>query len=83
MLHGELTLLRARAEADIEILHTELYDDVDTRVRADNRPWVRLPLGSASPYRVPVSAAGQAAQAARRTPPSPRSSSCPAGIWPA
>ena len=61
MLRGELTLLRARAEADVEILHTELHDDVAAWVRADNRPWVPLPPGPASSYRVPGSAAGQAA----------------------
>jgi RimJ/RimL family protein N-acetyltransferase len=63
MLHGALTLLRARVDSDGEILHTELYDDVATRVRADSRPWVPLPAGQASPYRVPEKTADPAAAA--------------------
>lgn len=50
MLRGELTGLRARAEADVAILHAELYEDVATRVRADSRPWVPIPPGPGSPY---------------------------------
>ena len=53
MLHGALITLRARAASDVEILHAELYDDVAVRVRADSRPWLPLPPGPASPYRVP------------------------------
>jgi RimJ/RimL family protein N-acetyltransferase len=53
MLSGELTGLRARAVEDVEILHTELYEDVATRVRADMRPWVPVPSGPASPFWVP------------------------------
>lgn len=52
-LTGELTGLRARAAEDVEILHTELYDDVATRVRSDLRPWVPIPFGPASPFWVP------------------------------
>ena len=50
MLRGELTGLRARLPGDAEILHAELYDDVETRVRADSRPWVPIPSGPASPF---------------------------------
>ena len=50
MLRGELTGLRARLPEDARILHAELYDDVDTRVRADSRPWTPSPPGPASPY---------------------------------
>lgn len=53
MLSGELTGLRARTVDDVEILHRELYEDVATRIRADNRPWVPVPSGSASPFWVP------------------------------
>jgi RimJ/RimL family protein N-acetyltransferase len=53
MLRGDLTLLRARRDEDITILDTELYDDVETRVRADPRPWRPVPAGSAaSTFRV-------------------------------
>lgn len=45
--------LRARHEADVPILHSELYDDVATRSRADTRPWRPVPPESAaSPYAV-------------------------------
>ena len=44
--------LRARHDSDIPVLHAELYDDVETRVRADSRPWYPIPPGSASPYQV-------------------------------
>ena len=50
MLRGELTGLRARLPGDAEILHAELYDDVEMRVRADSRPWVPIPNGPASPF---------------------------------
>jgi RimJ/RimL family protein N-acetyltransferase len=50
MLRGELTGLRARLPGDVEILHAELYEDVETRVRADSRPWIPLPSGPASPF---------------------------------
>jgi RimJ/RimL family protein N-acetyltransferase len=52
-LTGELTGLRARAAEDVEILHTELYEDVATRARSDPRPWVPIPFGPASPFWVP------------------------------
>jgi RimJ/RimL family protein N-acetyltransferase len=43
--------LRARDEADVAVLHAELYEDIATRMRADSRPWRPIPVGSAaSPY---------------------------------
>ena len=50
MLSGELTGLRARTSDDAEILHRELYEDVESWVRASNRPWVPIPPGPGSPY---------------------------------
>jgi RimJ/RimL family protein N-acetyltransferase len=45
--------LRARAEADVAVLHAELYDDIAIRMQADTRPWRPIPAGSpASPYAV-------------------------------
>jgi RimJ/RimL family protein N-acetyltransferase len=52
MLYGEVTGLRARRDSDIPVLHAYLYDDVETRVRADSRPWYPIPPGSSSPYQV-------------------------------
>jgi RimJ/RimL family protein N-acetyltransferase len=53
MLCGDKVGLRARHEADVPILHAELYDDVATRSRADSRPWRPIPPGSdAVPYAV-------------------------------
>ncbi len=53
MLLGEKIGLRAREEADVAILHAELYNDVTTRSRADSRPWRPLSADSTeSPYRV-------------------------------
>lgn len=50
-------VLRARQDTDIATLHTELYDDVATRSRADSRPWRPLAATPAeSPYRVPADA---------------------------
>ncbi len=31
--------LRARIPDDVPVLHAELYEDVPSRIRADNRPW--------------------------------------------
>jgi RimJ/RimL family protein N-acetyltransferase len=57
MLRGELAGLRARRDDDIPVLDVELHDDVETRVRADSRPWRPVPVGSAaSGYRVPADA---------------------------
>ncbi len=53
MLRGRTVGLRARLDADVPILHAQLYDDVVTRSRADSRPWRPIPPGSAaSPYAV-------------------------------
>jgi RimJ/RimL family protein N-acetyltransferase len=49
MLRSDLIELRARSEDDVPILHSELYEDVATSVRADTRPWRPLPP-SAGPY---------------------------------
>ena len=51
MLHGEQVGLRARQPEDIATLHAELYEDVETKSRADIRPW--RPVGpEASPYAI-------------------------------
>jgi RimJ/RimL family protein N-acetyltransferase len=50
MLRGELVVLRARREDDARVLHAELYEDTDTWVRSDTRPWVPVPFGPASPH---------------------------------
>jgi RimJ/RimL family protein N-acetyltransferase len=39
MLRAGKVGLRARDEADVPVLHAELYEDIATRVRADSRPW--------------------------------------------
>jgi RimJ/RimL family protein N-acetyltransferase len=50
MLRGDLTVLRVRTEDDARILHAELYEDPDTFVRSDTRPWVPVPFGPGSPH---------------------------------
>jgi len=50
MLRGEMTGLRARHDSDVPVLHAGLYENVETRVRADSRPWQPIPPGSGSPY---------------------------------
>jgi RimJ/RimL family protein N-acetyltransferase len=52
MLRAGKVGLRAREEADVAILHAELYEDVATRSRSDSRPWRPIPSGPASPYAV-------------------------------
>lgn len=53
MLRGDTIGLRARHETDVPVLHSELYDDVATRSRADSRAWRPIaPGSSASPYAV-------------------------------
>jgi len=53
MLRAGKIALRARAEADVAILHTELYEDVAIRSQADSRPWRPVSAGTAaSPYAV-------------------------------
>jgi len=53
MLRAGRVGLRARYEADVAVLHSELYEDIATRMQADSRPWRPIPAGSAaSPYAV-------------------------------
>ncbi|GAA1406564.1 hypothetical protein GCM10009639_54490 [Kitasatospora putterlickiae] len=53
MLQTSRIALRARHDGDVPVLHTELYDDVVTRSRADGRPWRPITPGSPeSPYEV-------------------------------
>ena len=59
MLRGELIGLRAQRDSDIEVFETELLNDVETRMRSDNRPWRPVAPGSAeSPYRGPARPGG-------------------------
>ena len=51
MLRAGQVGLRARDEADVAVLHAELYEDIATRVQADSRPWRPIPA-TASPYAV-------------------------------
>ena len=45
--------LRARDEADIAVLHAELYEDIATYMIADSRPWRPVSAASpASPYAI-------------------------------
>jgi RimJ/RimL family protein N-acetyltransferase len=53
MLRGERICLRARHESDVPILEAELYNDVPTIARADNRPWRPLPPGCAESHYAP------------------------------
>jgi RimJ/RimL family protein N-acetyltransferase len=48
MLRAGKIALRARDEADVPILHTELYEDIATRSQADSRPWRPVSPGSAA-----------------------------------
>jgi RimJ/RimL family protein N-acetyltransferase len=50
MLKGEKIGLRARIDADVAVLHEELFNDVATRSRADNRAWRPVAAGPYSPY---------------------------------
>jgi RimJ/RimL family protein N-acetyltransferase len=53
MLRGKVSALRSRRESDVAVLQSELYDDVETRSRADSRPWQPIPSGSpSSPYAI-------------------------------
>src|ERR1700719_2346374 len=53
MLRAGKVGLRARDEADVAVLHAELYEDITTRARSDSRPWRPMPASSAaSPYAV-------------------------------
>ena len=46
MLRGELIGLRAQQDSDIGVFETELMNDVETRMRSDNRPWRPVAPGS-------------------------------------
>ena len=48
MLRAGKVGLRARDEADIAVLHAELYEDIATYVIADSRPWRPIPAASGS-----------------------------------
>jgi len=50
MLHGRRIDLRARAAEDVEILHSELYDDVSGHARSDGRAWYPHPHGMDAPF---------------------------------
>jgi len=50
MLHGPRIDLRARSQDDVEILHTELYDDVPGHARSSGTAWRPHPHGLAPPY---------------------------------
>ena len=53
MLRAGKVGLRAREEADVAVLHAELYEDIATHMRADSRPWRPIPATStASPYAI-------------------------------
>jgi RimJ/RimL family protein N-acetyltransferase len=53
MLRGAKIALRAKLDADVAVLHAELYDDVVTRSRGDSRPWGPIaPNSPASPFAV-------------------------------
>ncbi len=53
MLRAGKVGLRARDEADVAVLHAELYEDVVTYMTADSRPWRPIPAASsASPYAI-------------------------------
>ena len=53
MLRAGKVGLRARDEADVAVLHAELYEDIATYMIADSRPWRPIPAGSpASPYAI-------------------------------
>ena len=55
MLRGEIIGLRAQQDSDVEVFEAELLNDVETRMRSDNRPWRPVAPGSAdSPYRGPA-----------------------------
>jgi len=53
VIHSGGIGLRARRDSDVQVLQSELYDDVATRSRADSRPWRPIsPDSSHSPYAV-------------------------------
>ncbi|MEU9130478.1 GNAT family protein [Kitasatospora sp. NPDC048540] len=50
MMQGEKVTLRARTEADVPILHGDLYDDVLNRCRDSAKPWRPVAAGPYSPF---------------------------------
>ena len=52
MLSGDRVRLRAREQADVAVLHSELYEDVAGRSQADTRAWRPIPIGPGSPFAV-------------------------------
>lgn len=50
MLRGDKVGLRARIEADVPVLEAELYADVPTQERSDDRPWRPITPGSADSH---------------------------------
>ena len=50
MLRGAKVGLRARRPEDVPILHEQLYEDVESRVRTDVDPWTPRPVED-SPFR--------------------------------
>jgi RimJ/RimL family protein N-acetyltransferase len=53
VIRGEEIGLRARYEADVAVLHEELYDDVAVRAGTDPRPWRPIAAeGTDSPFAV-------------------------------
>jgi RimJ/RimL family protein N-acetyltransferase len=53
VIRGAKTGLRARTEADVALLHRELYEDVVHRTRADDQPWQPIAADSGhSPFAV-------------------------------
>lgn len=53
MLHGREVALRARLESDVPLLHSGLYEDVDTHASADGRAWRPMaPDAEGSQFRV-------------------------------
>ena len=53
MLQGREVALRARVESDVPLLHSGLYEDVDTHAAADGRAWRPMaPDAEGSQFRV-------------------------------
>src|SRR5215831_14581994 len=52
MLRGERIGLRARQEADVAVLHAELYNDVATANRAFPLPWRPMLPGAEPPFAI-------------------------------
>jgi RimJ/RimL family protein N-acetyltransferase len=56
VLHGQLTMLRARLPADVPVLHAELHDDVANHVLAASGPWRPIsPAAENGPFSIRAS----------------------------